>query len=189
MYNPVAEFWRSWITVAAPFVVLALPLTADPSVEKVRKGLKRLIRAGLKRQIRKGLKQVIRTIESSSESRHFAESGSGSRPRYLWKNWLFYNWQKYKNFTYVFSQTPKRTFRLQKKPSALERALQTLNAVIFLLFLRTIFACLIRNWIRVPYPNSNPLSQFWIRIQNPNPKGRYLKITQSSLRTAQKREF
>jgi hypothetical protein len=40
VYNPVAEFWRSWITVAAPFVVLALPLTADPSVEKVRKGVK-----------------------------------------------------------------------------------------------------------------------------------------------------
>ncbi len=60
VYNPVAEFWRSWITVAAPFVVLALPLTADPSVEKVRKGLKRQIRKGLKRQIRKGLKRQIR---------------------------------------------------------------------------------------------------------------------------------
>jgi hypothetical protein len=45
------------------------------------------------------------------------------------------------------TKTPKRTFRLQEKPSALERALQTLNAVIFLLFLRTIFACLSWNWI------------------------------------------
>ena len=36
VYNPVKEFWRTWVTVAAPFVVLALPLTADPSVEKVR---------------------------------------------------------------------------------------------------------------------------------------------------------
>jgi hypothetical protein len=35
VYNPVKEFWRTWVTVATPFVVLALPLTADPSVEKV----------------------------------------------------------------------------------------------------------------------------------------------------------
>jgi hypothetical protein len=37
VYNPVKEFWRTWVTVAAPFVVLALPLTAEPSVEKVNK--------------------------------------------------------------------------------------------------------------------------------------------------------
>jgi hypothetical protein len=31
----VGEFWRTWITVAAPIAALALPFTADKDNEKV----------------------------------------------------------------------------------------------------------------------------------------------------------
>ena len=39
MLNPVLRvlrFWRSWISVIAPVVLIAIPLTADPKNEKVK---------------------------------------------------------------------------------------------------------------------------------------------------------
>ncbi len=109
---------------------------------------------------------------------------------FLKRNWKYLQLAKLlsKNFfTYVFSN-PWKTSRIQEKPSALERVIQTLNVVIFFPFLRNIFACLIRNWIWVPYPISNPLSQIWIQIQNPNPSN-YTIFTESLFRSPERIYF